>query len=167
MQGHTPPVITYHDPLDSFTDRESILALFEQFLAIAQSGRLRLLAIKGNSGTGKTFLISYLATYICPKRGWQSGHISFAQASMPDFRSVAMGLEQALKGCVSRRSLKDYRSKRDEYNRRFDEYRTSITINQYVEAQKHSSISAVNQNVTIDTQLRRRELQLRAELSRA
>ena len=56
----------YRDPLDSFTDREKIIHLFEQFLHVAQPNQLRLLAIRGNSGTGKTFLISYLTTTHLP-----------------------------------------------------------------------------------------------------
>ncbi len=108
----------YHDPLDSFTDREQIVYLFEQFLHVAQPGQLRLLAIKGNSGTGKTFLISYLTTHVGPKLGWKSGQLSFAQF-LPDFRAILAGLEAALKGCVPHPSLKQYRDKRDEYNRSF------------------------------------------------
>lgn len=84
-----------------------------------------MLAIKGNSGTGKTFLISYLTRRVYPRLNWRSGQLSFAQ-STPSFRSILVGLEDALKGCVPRESLKRYREKRDEYNRRFDEYRASI-----------------------------------------
>src|SRR5216683_5973979 len=108
----------YHDPLDSFTDREQIVYLFEQFLHVAQPGQLRLLAIKGNSGTGKTFLISYLTTHICPNLGWKSGQLSFTQ-SLPDFRAILAGLETALKDCVPLQSLPQYRDKRNEYNRSF------------------------------------------------
>jgi tetratricopeptide (TPR) repeat protein len=156
----------YHDPLDSFTDREQIVYLFEQFLHVAQRGQLRLLAIKGNSGTGKTFLISYLTTHVGPKLGWKSGQLSFAQ-SLPDFRAILVGLEAALKGCVPHPSLKQYRDKRDEYNHSFDEYRANITIHQSVEAKDQSSIiSSITQNVQVNTQLRERELHLRAELTR-
>jgi tetratricopeptide (TPR) repeat protein len=156
----------YRDPLDSFTDREQIVYLFEQFLHVAQPGQLRLLAIKGNSGTGKTFLISYLTTYICWKQGWKSGQLSFAQ-SLPDFRVILAGLETALKDCVPHQSLHKYRDKRDEYNRSFDDYRAVITIHQSVEAKDWSSIvSSINQSVQVDAQLRERELQLRAELTR-
>ena len=42
----------YHDPLDSFTDREQLIQLVEHCLRAAQPGRLRLLAVTGNSGTG-------------------------------------------------------------------------------------------------------------------
>jgi hypothetical protein len=154
----------YHDPLDSFTDREQIVHLFEQFLHVAQPGQLRLLAIKGNSGTGKTFLISYLTTLVCPGLGWKTGQLSFAQ-SLPDFRAILAGLEAALKGCVPHQSLKQYRDKRDEYHRSFDEYRATITIHQSVEANDQSSIvSSINQSVQVNAQLRERELHLRAEL---
>jgi len=156
----------YHDPLDSFTDREQIVYLFEQFLHVAQPGQLRLLAIKGNSGTGKTFLISYLTTHVGPKLSWKSGQLSFAQF-LPDFRAILAGLETTLKGCVPHPNLKQYRDKRDEYNRSFDEYRTNITIHQSVEAKDRSSIvSSITQSVQVDAQLRERELHLRAELIR-
>ncbi len=112
----------YQNPLDTFTDREDILAVFQQTLRSARTGRLHLLAIKGNSGTGKTFLISYLLERVCPLLPWQAGAMRFAQ-SIPDFRTILLGLEQVLKGCVPLASLKRYRTARDEYNRRFDEYK--------------------------------------------
>ncbi len=157
---------TYLDPLDAFTDREEILTLFQQVLRAAQPGRLHLLAVKGNSGTGKTFLVSYLAQHICPRFGYQVGQLRFAQ-STPDFRSILEGIEYILKGCVPRESFERYRTKRDEYNRRFDNYRTSITIHQEIEADHHSSIFHVNQNVHVNSQLYEREMQLRSELRRA
>src|SRR5438132_1519089 len=67
-----------HNPLDSFTDREDILTLFRRILHSAQAGHLHLVAIKGNSGTGKTFLISYLLDRVCPLFPWQAGAMSFA-----------------------------------------------------------------------------------------
>src|SRR5947209_1546821 len=100
---------TYRDPLDSFTDREEILDLFKQFLDSARPGQFRLLTIKGNSGTGKTFLITYLTEHICPELGWQSGKISFDQLTIPDFSSILAGLEDSFRGCVPRQSLKEYR----------------------------------------------------------
>src|SRR5437879_2698137 len=87
--------ITYRDPLESFTDREEILTLFEQFLCSAQPNQLRLLAVKGNSGTGKTFLISYLTQYICPKLNWKSSQFSFSQLQS-DFRPTLEWLEDTL-----------------------------------------------------------------------
>ena len=81
-----------HNPLDSFTDREDILTLFRRILRSAQAGHLHLVAIKGNSGTGKTFLISYLLERVCPLFPWQAGAMSFAQ-STPDFRTILLGLE--------------------------------------------------------------------------
>ncbi len=167
MPGHSSSTdITYRDPLDSFTDREAILNLFEQSLRSIHPGQLRLLAVKGNSGTGKTFLISYLTRRIFPTLNWHAGQLSFAQ-STPDFRTILAGLEDALKGCVPRESLKHYRDRRDEYNRRFDEYRAAITISSSVEASEQSSISNVNQSVQVNAQLRERELHLRSELTRA
>jgi tetratricopeptide (TPR) repeat protein len=158
--------ITYRDPLDSFTDREAILNLFEQSLRSIQPGQLRLLAVKGNSGTGKTFLISYLTQRIFPTLNWQAGQLSFAQ-STPDFRTILAGLEDALKGCVPRESLKQYRDRRNEYNHSFDEYRAAITISSSVEASEQSSIANVSQSVQVNAQLRERELHLRSELTRA
>jgi tetratricopeptide (TPR) repeat protein len=165
-----PPASTdiiYRDPLDSFTDREAILNVFEQSLRTIQPGQLRVLAIKGNSGTGKTFLISYLTRRVYPRLNWRSGQLSFAPRSTPNFRSILVGLEDALKGCVPRESLKRYREKRDEYNGLFDKYRASIIITLNVEASDQSSISNVDQNVQVNAQLRERELHLRSELTRA
>ncbi len=116
----------YHDPLDSFTDREQLIQLVEHCLRAAQPGRLRILAVTGNSGTGKTFLISYLPTHVCPALSWPSGQLSFAQSRL-DFRAIVAGLEAALKGCVPRASLNPYRAKRDDYSRRFDDYRAATT----------------------------------------
>lgn len=166
MPEHTTINTMYHDPLDSFTDREEILALFEQLLRSAQPGQLRVLAIKGNSGTGKTFLVEYLSKRICLSIGWETGHLRFFQ-SQPDFRTILTELEDALQRCVSRTSLDQYRKKRDEYNRHFDEYISSITINQTVEAQGHSSISGVDMRVGITVDLQKRELHLRTQWSRA
>jgi tetratricopeptide (TPR) repeat protein len=142
----------YDDSLDSFTDRELIVHAFEHMLRSNQAGRFRVFAIKGNSGAGKTFLISYLSKRICPKFGWEAGQISFTQSGVPGFRAIVAALESALQGCVPRESLKQYRDKRDEYNRRFDGYRDSITS---------------HQSVQIDSQLLEREMQLRSELSGA
>jgi hypothetical protein len=139
----------FRDPLDSFTDREQILSLFEQFLHSAQPSRFRLLTIKGNSGTGKTFLISYLADRICPQMRWQSSQMSFSQ-SRPNFRTILAALEQAFENCVPRDSFIRYCERRDEYNRRFDEYRASITVSQNVSASDYSSISGVNQNLQVN-----------------
>jgi tetratricopeptide (TPR) repeat protein len=166
MPEHTTINTTYHDPLDNFTDREEILALFEQLLRSAQPGQLQVLAIKGNSGTGKTFLVEYLSKRICLSVGWETGQLRFFQ-SQPDFRTILTALEDALKGYVSRTSLDQYRKKRDEYNRHFDEYTSSITINQTVEAQGHSSISGVDMRVGITVDLQKKEIHLRTRWSRA
>src|SRR5438105_3235840 len=156
----------YYDPLDSFTDREQLIQLVEHCLRAAQAGRLRLLAVTGNSGTGKTFLISYLTTHVCPALSWSSGQLSFAQSRL-DFRAIVAGLEAALKGCVPRASLNQYRAKRDDYHRRFDDYRTAITNTQSAEASAQASVSNVTQTIQINVQLHERELQLRSELTRA
>lgn len=161
--------ITYRDPLESFTDREEILSLFEQFLHSAQPNKLRLLAVKGNSGTGKSFLIFYLTQRICPKLNWKSSLISFSQIQS-DFRPTLQWLEDTLKGCVPRQSLQQYRMRCEEYKRRFSEYQTSITIgsiHQSARADTESSLTSVNENIEINLQLRIREKQLRAEMSRA
>ena len=156
----------YHDPLDSFTDREQLIQLVEHCLRAAQPGRLCILAVTGNSGTGKTFLISYLTTHVCPALSWPSGQLSFAQSRL-DFRAIVAGLEAALKGCVPRASLNQYRAKRDDYHLRFDDYRSAITVTQRVEASTQSSVSNVTQTTQINIQLHERELQLRSELTRA
>ncbi len=157
---------TYRDPLDSFTDREQVLELFEHLLRSAQPGQFHLLAIKGNSGTGKTFLIEYLTRQVCPSFEWQTGQLAFAQ-SIPDFRIILEGLEDALKGCIPRENLKQYRTRRNDFNRSFDEYRATIIISQSIEAKEFASMSGINQNAHVNAELRRRELQLRAEWSRA
>lgn len=144
-----PANYMYYDSLDSFTDREPIVHVFEHMLQSNQPGRFRVYAIKGNSGTGKTYLISYLSRRICPKFGCQVVQISFTQSGVPGFRSIVAALESALQECVPLESLKLYHDKRDEYNRRFDGYRASITI---------------HQKVQIDTHLREREMQLRSGL---
>jgi AAA ATPase domain len=156
----------FRNPLDSFTDRERILTRFDQLLQGSQVSEFHLLAVKGNSGTGKTFLIEYLSQRICPQAGWQTGLFAFAQ-SFPDFRSILDGLEDALKKCVPRQSLKQYRDQREEYKRRFDEYRATITVNHVVEVKDSSSASHIQMNTQVNAELRRREMQLRAELTRA
>ncbi len=159
--SHTP----FPDRLDTFTDRKQILDQFHRLLSTAQPGQFQVCGIKGNSGIGKTFLIEYLARRVCPQAGWQSGQLAFVQ-STPNFRTILDGLEDALKACVPRESLKAYRIKREEYNRRFDEYRASIVITSQVEAHDHSSVSNVDLDSCVNIESRQRELQLRAEQSR-
>ncbi|MGH2495931.1 MAG: tetratricopeptide repeat protein, partial [Ktedonobacteraceae bacterium] len=160
----------YRDPLDSFTDREQIVTLFEQFLSFARPGNLRYLAVKGNSGTGKTFLISFLMKYLCPKHAWHAGLLSVTRSGAVDFRSFVAGLEDTLKGCVPLHSLKQYCIKRDDFYRRFDEYCSSVTVGhveQSVSASNAALVSGISMNVQVTTELRRREVQLRSELTRA
>lgn len=88
----------FRDPLDSFTDREEILTIFEQFLRSARPGHFRLLAVKGNSGTGKSFLISYLSERVCAHLHRHTSQISFSQSAIPDFPFLVSGLEALLKG---------------------------------------------------------------------
>ncbi len=156
----------YRVPLDTFIGREDILAQFDQILQSAQPGQFHLLAIKGNSGTGKTFLIEYLSHQLCPSFNLQVGQLSFTPSSL-DFRSLLKALEDAFKTCVSPESLKRYRTKRDEYNRHFDSYRASITIHQSVDAMEFSSVTNSALNTNINVNLYEREKQLRAEWSRA
>jgi tetratricopeptide (TPR) repeat protein len=157
---------SFRNPLDSFTDREQILAHFRHLLHSAQTGEFHLLAVKGHSGTGKTFLIEYLSKRLCPQAGWQTGVLAFVQ-SFPDFRSILEGLEDALKGGVPRQSLMLYRKQREDYKRRFDEYRATIVVNQTVQATDASSVSHIQMHAQVNAELRRREAQLRAELTGA
>ncbi len=152
--------------LKSFTDREEVITNFVELLNSAQCGQFYLLAIKGNSGTGKTFLIEYLSRHICPKINWHSGQFSLAQSAF-DFRSFFGGLETALKDCVPNAKFKEYCNKRDEYNRSFSEYRASINVYQSANAEENSSISNNSFEATINIQLRDRERQLFSEWSRA
>lgn len=170
VSAHDNIADAYRDPLDSFTDREQIITLFEQLLSSAQAGKLRFLAVKGNSGTGKTFLISFLMKNICPRYTWQAGLLSVARSAEPDFRSLLAKVEDALKGCVPLQSLKRYRLKRDDYYRRFDEHCSAVTIGhveQFLSAGNTASVSGITMNVQVTTELRRRELQLRSELTGA
>jgi len=155
---------SFHNPLDSFTDRERILAHVRHLLDSAHTDEFHLLAIKGHSGTGKTFLIEYLSKRVCPQGGWYTGVLAFAH-SFPDFRSILDGLEDALKGCVPRHSLLQYRRQREDYKRRFDEYRATIVVTQQVEATDASSVSNTQVQAQVNAELRRREAQLRAELT--
>lgn len=153
------------DHLANFTDRESIIAHFEQHIQNAQSGHFHLLVVKGNSGTGKTLLIDYLSQRCLPE-DWRVGQLTFAQ-SIPDFRPILESLEDALKGCVPRSSLLRYREQREIYKRHFDEYRATITVHHRVEAREQSLVSDITQNLQVNVELHRRELHLRSELTRA
>lgn len=153
-------------PLDGFTNREQILRHFQQSLQKTQVGELHILSIRGHSGTGKTFLIEYLSKRICPQAGWHAAGLVFVQ-SLPDFRTILLGLEDALRCCVPRESLKAYRRQREDFNRRFDDNVISITINNQVNATEASTISQVQVQTQVHTEMRRRELQLRAEWTRA
>jgi len=155
----------FPDQLDVFTDRERILDQFTQMVHSAHSGRFYLLAIKGIGGTGKTLLIEYLSMRVCPSLGWQTGHLAFAQ-STPDFHSILEGLEDALTSCVSHERLKQYRIKRDEHIRLFDEYRVAITVQQTIIARESSQVIDVKLIAHVNAELRQRERQLRAEQSR-
>jgi len=160
----------YHDPLESFTDRETILTLFKKSLQSVQPGQPRFLALKGNSGTGKTFLIAYMTKYLSSHYHWKSGCISATHADVSDFRPLLAGVEDALKACVSYENLKQYRIKRDDFQRRFDEYCSTVTIGrveQVFSANGSATISGVSMNFQVTTELHKRERQLRSELTRA
>lgn len=127
MVKRLPADTAFRDPLDLFTDREEILAQFKQFLRLAQPRRFGLFALKGNSGTGKTFLIEYLTYRICPSLSWQVGNMNFAP--LPSgFRTILAALEDALRECVSAQHFEQYRSQQDGYNQSFDTYRASIYL---------------------------------------
>src|SRR6266571_5170965 len=166
MATDMPSESTRRHSLDSFTDREPILTQFSQLLHSTQAGEFHLLAIKGNSGNGKTLLIEYLSKRICPPAGWDTDVLSFTQ-DFPDFRTILYWIEGALKKCVPGPSLKQFRAQRNEYDHRFDEYRATIIVNQSVEAKEFSSVSQIQQTASVNVELRRREVQLRAELTRA
>ena len=68
---------------------------------------------------------------------------------------------------MPRQSFKEYRTQCEEYNRRFDDYRATIVVNQHVEATDASSVSNTQMHAQVNAELRRREAQLRAELTRA
>jgi len=166
MVKRLPADTAFRDPLDLFADREEILAQFKQFLRLAQPRRFGLFAVKGNSGTGKTFLIEYLTYHICPSLSWQVGNMNFAP--LPSgFRSILAALEDALRECVSAQHFEHYRSQRDRYNQSFDTYRASIYLSSHVEAKESSSLSGITLNTSVNAELRERERQLRAEWSRA
>ena len=154
------------DKLNVFTDREDIIDRFVELLNNAQRGQFYLLAIKGNSGTGKTFLIEYLSHLICPKLNWHSAQFSLAQSKF-DFRSFLAGLEAAFRDCVSDVKFKEYCNKRDEYNQSFSEYRAYINVYQSANAKENALISNNSFEAKISIQLREREQQLFSEWSRA
>jgi tetratricopeptide (TPR) repeat protein len=151
---------------DSFTGREDILTEFEQFLNETQQGHFRLFTAKGNSGTGKTFLIEYLSYHFRKTTTWQVGQVSFTSCFL-DFRTLLKGLEDALKGCIPPQTLSLYRAERDKYNHSFDNSGASIAIHQNIHAEGFSSIADSNLHTKIDMHLREREHQLRSEWSRA
>src|SRR5258708_3016117 len=142
------------DPLTYFTDREEIVDTFKNFLRSASTSPL-LLAIMGNSGTGKTFLTSYLIRSVCPKT-WDSGQISFAFPEEPDFQSILKGLEEVLIGCVPEPSTQDYLAKKEECYNKYGAP-INVTINQFVVAKGGSEVSDVNQNVQIEVLNRLRD----------
>ena len=166
MATDTPIEGISSNHLDSFTDRERILEHVRHLLHSAQTGEFHLLAVKGHSGTGKTFLIEYLSKRLCPQEAWHTGILTFAQ-SFPDFRSILEGVEDALKGCVPRPKLLRYRKQREDYKRRFDEYSANIVVYQTIHATGASSVSNIQMHAQVDADLRRREAQLRAELTGA
>ncbi len=159
---------TFRDPLGDFTDREDILELFERYLQSPHGGDY-LLAIKGNSGTGKTFLISYLSRHVCPqlKQRWHTGNLSFAQSDIPNFQNMLTVMESVLEGCVPTDIFQNYYEECKEYIRSFNEYRNAITVKVDVKAEGQSSISDVIASPQVDAQVRTRELHLRAQLSKA
>jgi len=142
------------DPLTYFTDREEIVRTFKDFLRSASTSPL-LLAIMGNSGTGKTFLTSYLIRSVCPKT-WDSGRISFAFPEEPDFQSILNALEEVLIGCVPEPSTQDYLLKKVECYNKYG-VPINVTINQFVGAKGGSEVSDVNQNVRIEVLNRLRD----------
>jgi hypothetical protein len=166
MAKHLAADPAFRDPLDFFTDREEILAQFRQFLRLAQPRRFGLFAVKGNSGTGKTFLIEYLTYHICPSLRWQVGNMNFATLAS-SFRAILAAIEDALHECVSAQDFEQYRSQRERYNQNFDTYRASIYLSSHVEAKESSSLSGITLNTSVHTELHERERQLRSEWSRA
>lgn len=130
--------------LTYFTDREEILEKFKDFLDLSGTSH-HILEVKGNSGTGKTFLIYYLTECICPEN-WYAGQISFSPSEEPDFQSILKGLESVLKGCVPEQSFQNYFNEKDKF---FNKYAvpSNVTINLSAEAKQESKVSHVEQNV--------------------
>ncbi len=153
------------EPLDGFTDREDICELFTRLLRGARSGQFRPLAVKGNSGTGKTLLVTYLAERVCPPLQWQTWIIGIAQI-MLDYQAILNALENALHGVVSsEENWLHYEQLREEC---LERNRVKVEVKQAIELSDFASASVLSQNVTVNTQEGRREqeLRLRTELSR-
>ena len=168
MPKHSVIANKNDEKLAYFTNREDIVKGFKQFLSSAQNSD-SLLAMKGDPGTGKTYLVAYLCKCVCPKLSWHSGRINFTQ-STSDFRTILLRLEDALKGSISQASLEQFRAKREGYNHSFDDFKAAIQIDslqQIIDAREDSSISSSPQSIQIRLELRERELQLRSEWSRA
>jgi len=168
-QPGRPSGTTRLDPLEYFTDREELLSAFRTMLASAKAKRFELLAVKGNSGAGKSFLLRYLCERVCPGLGWMPVSITFSPYGVPSFRSILDQLEDTL--CRSpflpRDAIEAYRARRDQHVRTFDEYRTTVAVNQNMSAISGGSIDGTGQSVEISNQLHDRERHLRSELLRA
>src|SRR5581483_5748093 len=140
------------DPLDTFTDREQILNRFKQLLHTAQRKHLSILAVKGNSGAGKTSLIHYMRVRLCIPFHWQTVSLSFAER-LPDFRLLLSRLEDALKEWVQPKEIAQYSLKKRDYEQQYNEYihlflNRPFTIYQSLIASE-STVNNVSQNVHI------------------
>ncbi len=168
MVTYSPFESYFQDPLDSFTNRESILEEFTLWLAVPEGGNY-LLAVKGNSGAGKTFLINYLSQRLCLSLTphWCMGHLAFTQGSDPTFSTILTALESALAGCTPSQPFQQYCTKRDKCISSFDEYRNAIFINVEMRADNSATLSGNMTRIQVDAQLHERELHLRSELSSA
>src|SRR6266568_1347549 len=168
MVTYSPFESYFQDPLDSFTNRESILEEFTLWLAVPEGGNY-LLAVKGNSGAGKTFLINYLSQRLCLSLTphWCMGHLAFTQGSDPTFSTILTALESALAGCTPSQPFQQYCTKRDKCISSFDEYRNAIFINVEMRADNAATLCGNMTRIQVDAQLHERELHLRSELSSA
>src|SRR5581483_10014877 len=168
MTTYLPAQDAFHNPLDDFTDREIVLQLFDQYLD-TPSDNPYILAIKGISGIGKTFLISYLIKRICPllEKRWYVSRLAFSPASEPDFQVILASIGSLLQECVPADKFQEYLTKCEGYIHHFDEYRVSNTVHVDVKADNQSLIFGISPKVHIDAQLQDRRIHLRNEMGNA
>ncbi|HZR39676.1 MAG TPA: tetratricopeptide repeat protein [Ktedonobacteraceae bacterium] len=153
--------------LENFIGREQIIDSFKHSLRSAQSEQLRIFAVKGNSGTGKTELIGYLAKYLnkpdCPDAGWKTGYLMSSETL--DFLSILTMLAGVLEKLVPPQSFSRYQKKYNDHQRSFDQFKPDVQ--QTMIAHSHARIDGASQHIELGTVLIKREEILRGELSKA
>jgi predicted ATPase len=140
-----------YERLREFTDREEDISTFIGLLQNARRGKLQVMTITGNSGTGKTFLCRYLEN-ICKQHSWQTQALSFADAErVPEFNSIFAVLERLLEPAISPELWRGYQEERSAIYREFYQYQQNITATNVVEARGAATVAGVQQSLYVDT----------------